>query len=84
MAIKLVSVIQIVMIYAMSKMIFVLKSMAGSVMSILFITVIKSVAMYMIKVVRFSLRIIVSFIVALRVACIAMMTVEALWTIIKS
>ena len=80
MAIKLQGVIQIVMIHAVSKMIFVPESMTGSVMSIVFITVIKSVAMLMIKsvvvamiktvtmsmikVVRLSLGIIVSFIVA--------------------
>ena len=100
MAIKLEGVIQIVMIHAVSKMIFVPESMTRSVMSIVFITVIKSVAMLMIKsvvvamieavamsmikVVRLSLGIIVSFIVAQRVAPIAMMTIEALRTMIKS
>ena len=100
MAIKLEGVIQIVMIHAVSKMIFVPESMTRSVMSIVFITVIKSVAMLMIKsvvvamieavamsmikVVRLSLGIIVSFIVAQRVAPITMMTIEALRTMIKS
>ena len=108
MAIKLEGVIQIVMIHAVSKMIFVPESVTGAVMSIMFITVVKSVAMLMIKsvtisminsvnfsmiksvtmsmikVVRLSLRIIVSFIVAQRVAPIAMMTIEALRTMIKS